>query len=104
MSIGNFGTAEVKLSVSGPIDKQICISEIAREIRQRIELRLGYYDSLQDRVDNECKNKLNPTEMIFINKPIETIVNSRANSERLKSARQEAAERLKAANEKAKKF
>lgn len=104
MSIGNFGIAEVKLSVSSPIDKRICISEIAREMRQRIELRLRNYESLDERVENECKPKLNPAEIIFINRPIETLVNSRANTERVKSARQEAEERLKAANEKVKKF
>lgn len=104
MSIANFGVAEVKLTSSRPISRNTCIDDIAREMRQNITLRIKNYSSLTDRVESECRETLNPTQMVFINKPIEAIVNSRANAERQVNARQAAEERLKAASEKAKKF
>ena len=104
MNIGNFGIAEVKLTSTRPIDRRTCVNDIARDMRQRIDLGLRNYSSLTDRVESECKETLNPTQMVFINKPIEAIVNSRASAERQKSARQAAEEKIKAASEKAKKF
>lgn len=104
MSIGNFGVAEVKLTSTRPINRQTCVSDIASEMRRRIDLGLKNYSSLTDRVESECKETLNPTQIVFINKPIEAIVNSRASAERVKNARQAAEEKIKAANEKAKKF
>lgn len=104
MNIGNSGIAKVKLISTRPIDKRVCVSDIAREMRRRIDLGLKNYSSLTDRVESECKETLNPTQIVFINKPIEAIVNSRANAEQQRNARQVIEGRLKAASEKAKKF
>lgn len=104
MNIGNFGVAEVKLISTRPLNRKTCIDDIAREMQQHIDLGLKNYSSLTDRVESECRETLNPTQMVFINKPIESVVNSRANAGRLSNARQAAEEKLKAASEKAKKF
>lgn len=104
MNIANIGTAEVKLMSTRPVNKRICIEEIARDIRQSISLGLKQYSSLTDRVERECRELINPMQMVFINKQIEAIANSRANAEWLSRRRQAAEEKLKAANEKAKKF
>ena len=104
LSIGNFGVAEVKLSSSRPISRNACIDNIGREMRLNITRGIKNYSSLSDRVESECRETSNPTQMVFINKPIETLVNSRANAERQINRLQAAEERLKAANEKAKKF
>jgi len=104
MNIGNTGVAEVRLVSTKPVDKRACVNDIAREMRQRLDLGLKNYSSLTDRVERECVETLNPTQIVFINKPIEAIVNSRAATERQRNARQAAEERIKAASEKAKMF
>ena len=104
LNIGTFGVAEVKLTSSRPINRRTCIDDIAREMRQRIALRLSNYSSLSDRVESECRETLNPTQLVFINKPIEALVNSRATAEQKANARQAAEEKVKAASEKAKTF
>jgi hypothetical protein len=73
-------------------------------MRLRIRLGLNNYNSLTDRVESECRETLNPTQVVLINKPIESIVNSRAGADRLRKSTEAAEEKLKAADEKAKKF
>lgn len=104
MNIGSFGAAEVRLASTRPVNRTTCINDIAREMRQRISLGLENYSSLPDRVESECRETLNPTQVVLTNKPIESIVNSRASADRLRNAREAAEEKLKAAGEKAKKF
>lgn len=104
MNIGGFGVADVQLSSSRPIVRSVCISDIARQMQLNIRLGIKNYSSLSDRVDSECKETLNPTQLVFIHKPIEALINARATAQRQANARQEAADKLKSASEKASKF
>lgn len=104
MRIESQGVAEIKFISTKPINRTVCIQDIAREIRTNISLRIKNYSSLTDRVERECKSNLSPTQMKIVNKTIETFVNSRARTLQISKLREEAEERLRAANEKAKKF
>jgi hypothetical protein len=73
-------------------------------MRLNISLGIRNYSSLTDRVESECREVLNPTQLVFVNKPIEAIVNARATAERQAKAREAVEEKLKTATDKAKKF
>jgi hypothetical protein len=104
MNIANHGVAEVKVASSRPVSRNICIEDISREMRSNIRLGIRNYFSLTDRVETECQVSVHPTQIVFINKPIEVLVNSRANAERQSNSRHASEERLKTAKEKAKSF
>lgn len=104
LNIGGFGTAEVQLSATRPISRSVCIDNISRAMRLNISLGIRNYSSLTDRVESECREVLNPTQLVFVNKPIEAIVNARATAERQAKAREAVEEKLKTATDKAKKF
>lgn len=104
MAIGNFGMAEVRQTVTKAVDRRACIDSIAREMRQRLDLGLRNNSSLTSRVEEECNETLHPVQMAFVHRPIEAAINTRAAAEQKQLDQQAAAEKAKAASEKARKF